>query len=309
MVRVDLITGFLGAGKTTFLRGYLKYLQEQGERVRIIENEFGEVDVDSQLLADEHAEIADLTGLCMCCIGKEAFIKLLIASSRDHACDRIVVEPSGIYDVDEFFEVMTLPQVAECCEIGSIITIADPMGIDYLAEEAQYLLFAQLLASGVVIMSKTQFLQEAELEAAVEKYHSLMRKFGCENGLISDLCIKPWSEFTEDDYEEFSDAFYHRMIHDREEFSHGDTFRSTAVIAHAANLEDLKSRVCTNFNSPSCGWIYRIKGYVQTKQGTWYEVNCTGETESIRPVPEAEDSILVVIGQNLREREIKEMWK
>ena len=70
MVTVDLITGFLGAGKTTFIHRYIHYLKKQGISVGIIENEFGDVGVDSELLKDDGCQISDLSGLCMCCVGK-----------------------------------------------------------------------------------------------------------------------------------------------------------------------------------------------------------------------------------------------
>ena len=143
MVQVDLITGFLGAGKTTFIHKYLRYLKDKGLNVRMIENEFGAVSVDTMLLRDDDCDITDLAGLCMCCVGKDAFIKMLIESANS-GCDRIIVEPSGIYDVDEFFEVMSLPKVNSLCEIGSILTIADPYGMDHLTDEAEYLLYAAL---------------------------------------------------------------------------------------------------------------------------------------------------------------------
>lgn len=306
MVTVDLITGFLGAGKTTFIHKYLRYLKEQGLSVRMIENEFGDVSVDSQLLRDDDCEIDDLAGLCMCCVGKDAFIRMLVESANSD-CDRIIVEPSGIYDVDEFFEVLSLPQVAAVCEIGSILTIADAMSIDYLTEEAKYLLFAQLLASGMVLLSKTQWMSEKEIKEAMEKIDALMIEKGCPSGLLSDVCIKPWEEFDEDDFEEFMDAGYSRFVHDRESFSHSDTFQSVPIIGHCYGEKDLRNRINALFDSPSCGRIYRIKGFLCDDQDQWYEVNCTMNTYLMEKTT-MKDGVLVVIGQQIHDREIKELF-
>ena len=79
MTKVDLITGFLGAGKTTFIHRYLQYLRDQ--RVLIIENEFGSIGVDSSLLKDEGCPIEDLSGVCMCCKGRGRFISMLIGAA------------------------------------------------------------------------------------------------------------------------------------------------------------------------------------------------------------------------------------
>ncbi len=305
MVRVDLITGFLGAGKTTFLHKYLHYLRNQGQRVRLIENEFGEINIDSMLLEKDDCEITDLTGLCMCCVGKDAFIRMLIRSAAE-GCDRILVEPSGIYDVDEFFEVMTLPRVAAVCEIGSILTIADPTGMDYLTDEARYLLFSQLLASGMVVMSKTQCVSEEELSRSVDALDQVMIEHGCEGGLLADLCTKPWDELDEDDFEEFADAGYFRMVHDREIFSHSEAFGTANLIAHPRDEEDLRERLQAVFDSPSCGRVYRIKGFSTDDAGNRWEINSTAGMTVVRPASVWEE-VLVVIGQQLRVPEIREI--
>lgn len=304
MVTVDLITGFLGAGKTTFIHKYLHYLQEKGQRVRIIENEFGDVSVDTELLRDDGCEIDDLAGLCMCCVGKDAFIRML-QDSAVSGCDRIIVEPSGIYDVDEFFEVLSLPQISPLCEIGSILTIADPMGMKYLTEESEYLMFAQFLASGMIIMSKTQFLTQEEIHRAIDEMNQIMVEKGCENGLMADVFTKSWEELDEDDYEDFMDAGYARFVHDRELFSHSEAFQSAEFFGKAADREELQKKIERVFESPACGVVYRIKGYARDLKGMWYEVNCTAETFSVIPVGE-KFGTLVVIGQHLRENEIKE---
>ena len=92
MVKVDLITGFLGAGKTTFIRKYADYFIRKGQKINIIENEFGNVSVDSIILKDEACDITQLSGGCMCCTAKVAFQNMLLdmsagdmtASSSNH---------------------------------------------------------------------------------------------------------------------------------------------------------------------------------------------------------------------------------
>lgn len=304
MVTVDLITGFLGSGKTTFIQRYVKYLQRQGLSVRIIENEFGETNIDTQLLAEEDCEISDLAGLCMCCVGKDAFIRML-QESASTGCDRILVEPSGIYDVDEFFEVLSLPEIAASCEIGSILTILDPMGLDHMTEESEYLMFTQMLASGMVLVSKSQLISEEELEKAVDEYQTLMVDKGCPGGILAEICTKSWEDLTQEDYEECMEAGYARIVHEREEFVHAEIFRSMQVSIHASDEEDLRETIKTLFYSPACGVIYRIKGFAKDISGQFYEVNCTTETMSVKKTQSVEEN-MVIIGQYLRKKEILE---
>ena len=108
MVQVDLITGFLGSGKTTFLRRYVQYLVAQGHSVCILENDFGAVNVDAMLLQDligEHCDIETISGGCDCDTHQRRMRTKLIAMAM-RGFDRVVVEPSGIFDVDEFFDIL-----------------------------------------------------------------------------------------------------------------------------------------------------------------------------------------------------------
>lgn len=279
MIQVDLITGFLGAGKTTFIRGYIEYLRNQGEKIHIIENEFGKVSVDSELLSnieDNDCHISDLAGMCMCCIGKSAFINMLIESSGADI-DRIIVEPSGVYDVDEFFDVMTDPRVSSCCEIGTIITIVDPFSRPVMTSEAEYLMFSQLVASGTVIFSKTQMLEDDGIQSAMDWVEQVAISKGCENGLAAEYCTKHWDEFTDSDYEDFMDAGYYRVVHDREVFEHAGVFQSEELELVAKDKEELERRVKMFFNHSEYGRVFRVKGYVDTINDGCYEVNCTGD--------------------------------
>ena len=105
MVKIDLITGFLGSGKTTFLKKYAKRLMEQGQNIGILENDFGAVNVDMMLLQElegEQCELEMISGGCDPETHRRRFRTKLIAMGMC-GYDRVLVEPSGIYDMDEFF--------------------------------------------------------------------------------------------------------------------------------------------------------------------------------------------------------------
>ena len=108
MVQVDLITGFLGSGKTTFLRKYVQYLIQQGHNVCILENDFGAVNVDAMLLQDligARCDIETISGGCDCDTHQRRMRTKLISMAM-RGFDRVVIEPSGIFDVDEFYDIL-----------------------------------------------------------------------------------------------------------------------------------------------------------------------------------------------------------
>ena len=108
MTKIDLITGILGSGKTTWIHQYAEHLIQQGQRIAILENDFGAVNVDMVMLQDLKCENCQLEMIASCgdpCCHKRRFKTQLISLGMQHF-DRVIIEPSGIFDMDEFFDVL-----------------------------------------------------------------------------------------------------------------------------------------------------------------------------------------------------------
>lgn len=308
MTKVDLITGFLGAGKTTFIHRYIQYLRSHGIRFSIIENEFGKEAVDSHLLSKEledDCDISDLTGLCMCCSGKDEFIYQL-KNAAERGYDRVIVEPSGIYDVDEFFDVMQNEEIDQLCEIGCILTIADAVADSRITEEAKYLMFGQLMASGSVILSKVQLCKSEKVDQGLDTLNQVVREFGMEDGLIAPVYRKPWNEMTDADIEQFMDSGCNRMIHERRFFDHQSIFESMEVNSMVASKTQISGKIRRIFRFAACGKVFRIKGIAHDKAGSCFEINCTAGVISVDNVKPTTGK-LVVIGQGLNKELIEHM--
>lgn len=150
MVQVDLITGFLGAGKTTFLRRYVRYLVAQGHNVCILENDFGAVNVDAMLVQDllgPNCDLETISGGCDCDTHQRRMRTKLIAMAM-RGFDRVVVEPSGIFDVDEFFDVLRDDPLDRWYHIGNVIAIVDAMLPETLSPQAEYVLASETANAG-----------------------------------------------------------------------------------------------------------------------------------------------------------------
>ena len=128
MTKIDLITGFLGSGKTTFIRYYVKYLTGIGEKVCILENDYGAINIDTMLLADlksDNCDIEMVAGGCDYDCHRRRFKTKLITMAM-LGFTRVIVEPSGIYDVDEFFDILNESPVDSMYCISNVITIINP---------------------------------------------------------------------------------------------------------------------------------------------------------------------------------------
>ena len=153
MIQVDLITGFLGAGKTTFLLRYAKYLMAQGMRIGILVYDHGAVNVDMPLLQEltkGSCELEMLAGGCDADCHRRRFRTKLIAMGM-RGYDRVLIEPSGVFDMDEFFDTLNEAPLDRWYEAGSVITIVDAALERELPPEADFFLASQAVCAGCVV--------------------------------------------------------------------------------------------------------------------------------------------------------------
>ena len=158
MIKIDLITGFLGSGKTTFIKKYASYLLKKGMIIGILENDFGAVNVDMMLLQDlmgDNCELEMVSGGCDADCHRRRFKTNLIAMGMC-GYDRVIVEPSGIFDVDEFFDALHEEPLDKWYEIGNVIAIVDAKLTEDLSAEADYLLASEVADAGLCIAEQGQ---------------------------------------------------------------------------------------------------------------------------------------------------------
>ena len=182
MVTIDLITGFLGSGKTTFLKKYAEYLMDQGLHIGILENDFGAINVDMLMLHElrgDQCELEMIAGGCDAESHRRRFRTKLI-SMRMCGYDRVLVEPSGIYDVDEFFDVLREDPLDQWYEIGNVITILDARLEDNLSEQADYLLASEAANAGKVILSHADAATREQCEDTVAHLNRALEQIRCD---------------------------------------------------------------------------------------------------------------------------------
>ena len=154
-MKVDLVTGFLGAGKTTFITEYAEYLIRQGEKVAIIVNDYGAINVDRLLLEEtlgDSCHLEMVIGGDPDCTRRRLKTKLIAMAMSGYK--HIIVEPSGIFDVDDFFDLIYDEPLDKWYEIGNVISIVEADLDRSLSEEGRYLLASQISKAGQVVVSK-----------------------------------------------------------------------------------------------------------------------------------------------------------
>ncbi len=302
MVKADLITGFLGSGKTTFIRQYVKYLLKKGERICILENDYGAINVDMMLLKDlqnENLGIEMVAGGCdYDCHRRRFKTKLITISMLGY--DRVLIEPSGIFDVDEFFDILHEDPVDERYEIGNVITIVNS-GEDDFSEEADYLLASQVAPAGCVILSHTDEVEEEKIETSIEHMNKALEKIRCNRHFSLDKNVIAGNllELKEEDFARIEEGGYREPSFEKKFSMDENGFRSLFFMNLHMDGKALLENIEKVFKDPDVGKIHRIKGFT-CEDGKWIEINANVNGMKTEPIPDGQE-ILIVIGEGLKE--------
>lgn len=309
MIKVDLITGFLGSGKTTFLRKYVQYLLSQNERIGVLLNDHGAVNVDMLLLSDlrgERLELEMVAGGCDADCHKRRFKTKLIAMGMS-GYDRVIIEPSGIFDVDEFFDALREEPLENWYEIGNVITIVDALLPEETTEVDDFVIASQLANAGCVLLSKVQKATPKQLENTMEHLKRAAMQVKCKKEMDELVLAKDWDVLTDEDYAKLTHCGYSFSDYVK---MHGQTqasFETIYLLEEKFTKAALLNAISELFATEGYGDIYRIKGFFQEKD-RWIQVNATPKEIGFATQKVGQE-VLIVIGKNLKKDAILERLK
>ena len=186
MTKVDIYSGFLGAGKTTLIK---KMIAEgyKGQKLVLIENEFGEIGIDGGFLQDAGINITEMNSGCICCSLVGDFGKALTKVINEYHPDRIIIEPSGVgklSDVIGAVNKVTGPDVT----LGYTVAVVDAGKVKVYTKNFGEFYNNQVETASTIILSRTDSVPQAKLDSAVE----ILR----EHNSVATVITTPWSELT-----------------------------------------------------------------------------------------------------------------
>ena len=186
MTKIDIVSGFLGAGKTTLIK---KLLAEAfpGEKLVLIENEFGEISIDGGFLKDSGVQISEMSSGCICCSLVGDFNKALKDVHEQFHPDRILIEPSGVGKLSDVIVAVenTVKDIPDM-KLNSFVTVADATKVKIYMKNFGEFYNNQIESAGTIILSRTQRLSQEKLEAAV----ALLR----EKNPNAAILTTPWDQ-------------------------------------------------------------------------------------------------------------------
>ena len=188
MTKIDIVSGFLGAGKTTLIK---KLLAEafSGEKLVLIENEFGEISIDGGFLKESGVQISEMSSGCICCSLVGDFGKALVDVQKQFDPDRILIEPSGVGKLSDVILAVenTVKDVPEM-KLNSFVTVADASKVKVYMKNFGEFYNNQIETAGTIILSRTQKVSPAKLQAAA----ALLREKNPDAAIITT----PWDELS-----------------------------------------------------------------------------------------------------------------
>lgn len=185
MTKVDIISGFLGAGKTTFIRRLIEQVFE-GEKLVLIENEFGEIGIDGGFLKDAGIEVTEMNSGCICCTLVGDFSKALKKVIEEYQPDRVIIEPSGVGKLSDVARAVEDVKEDADIEITGRITVVDGKKAKMYMKNFGEFFEDQVEHASVIVVSRTQMMSGEKVEECVH----MLREKNKEAAIIST----PWEE-------------------------------------------------------------------------------------------------------------------
>lgn len=304
MIPVDLVTGFLGSGKTTFITEYAKHLSSKGLKTAVIVNDYGAINVDRMMLTKSLEGVAHVEmfiGGDMDCSRRRLKTKLIALAMDKY--EYVIIEPSGVFDTDDFLDLIYDEPLDKWYRMGSIISIvSSELDMD-MSYESRYLLASQTAKAGTVVYSKPLTERYNEI---LDYINNSLAEFKCERTIREMYCWNLGS-ITSDEFERISESGYTSGDMIKLPVVEDGQFSSEFFFHVETPIKDLQETIKGIFNDEEAGNIYRLKGYILNKMGVWLEVNATKNNVSVVPVDVGQE-VFIVIGENLDAEKIGAHW-
>ena len=342
MTKIDIISGFLGAGKTTLIKKLLEEVY-QGQKLVLIENEFGEIGIDGGFLRDSGIQISEMNSGCICCSLVGDFGRALKEVITTYSPDRVMIEPSGVGKLSDVIRAVQNAGDEVPMELGAFVTVVNAAKCAMYMKNFGEFFNDQVECAGAIILSRTGGMSEEKLNAAV----ALLRQHNPQAPIITT----PWDQLTGAQIREAMEGHtlaeelleeihahghdHHHHHHDHEhdhEHHHGhehdhdhehhhehdgccghdhdadEVFTSWGVETTKKFTQAELHTALEELDTGAYGSILRAKGILPDTEGNWIHFDYTPGEIEIRAGGADYTGRLCVIGSELKEEGLKEVF-
>ena len=326
MTKVDIISGFLGAGKTTFIKLLIENVFA-GEKLVLIENEFGEIGIDGGFLKDAGIEITEMNSGCICCTLVGDFSKALRKVIEEYHPDRVLIEPSGVGKLSDVSKAIEHVKKEADIEIEGRITIVDGKKAKMYLKNFGEFFKDQVAYANTIVVSRTQMMEDHSIEECVK----MLREENKEASIIStswdklskeaiEHALSPDTQlegiFEEEKCPVCDHEHHHEGAcgcgheHHHHHHHHADEIFTSwgQETAHKYTEEELDFLLKALSETEGYGTILRAKGIVEMENGAWKQFDLVPQEYEVRESAADYTGRLCVIGTDLKEDELTELF-
>lgn len=313
-VKVEIFSGFLGAGKTQLI----KKLIEEGyykENIAIIENEFGEVSIDGAILKRTNTLVKEINAGCICCQVTGDFKESIIDVVENCNVDRLLVEPTGIAKLSDIKKIFNEKELKDIAVVEKAITVVDSEKFNLYLANFKTFFVNQIKNADIIILSRTQNISSDEIKRLQNEVNKINSK--------AIIISKEWKKIKADEL--VPKKFLIKEVEERKnklsfrkgnlnnnsiikEKNDENTFESFALkIDRNVSREELLSKFNFIRNSFEFGEIIRAKGIVNTKNGK-EQFDYTLSEINMEKIAYRGETVISFIGTNLNKDKIKKFF-
>lgn len=327
MTKVDIISGFLGAGKTTFIKLLIENVFA-GEKLVLIENEFGEIGIDGGFLKDAGIEITEMNSGCICCTLVGDFSKALRKVIEQYHPDRVLIEPSGVGKLSDVSKAIEHVKKEADIEIEGRITIVDGKKAKMYLKNFGEFFKDQVAYANTIVVSRTQMMEDYSIEECVK----MLREENKEASIIStswdklskeaiEHALSPDTQlegiFEEEKCPVCGHGHHHEEgacgcdhEHHHHHHHHADEIFTSwgQETAHKYTEEELDFLLKALSETEGYGTILRAKGIVEMENGAWKQFDLVPQEYEVRESAADYIGRLCVIGTDLKEDELTKLF-
>ena len=341
MIKVDIISGFLGAGKTTFIKALIEKVF-RGEKIVLIENEFGEIGIDSRFMQNCGIEVTEMNSGCICCTLVGDFAEALKKVAAEFEPDRIIIEPSGVGKLSDVAAAVDEIQESAGMELDGKITVVDGKKVKMYMKNFGEFYNDQIEHAGTIVVSRTQMMDEDRLSECMH----LIR----EKNEHAAVITTPWDQLSGEIIQSALDAHdhdhhedhhhghehhhhnhhdhhhehhhehahhdhHHHHDHDHDHHDHHDHHHADEIFSswgietvHRFDRNELADALKLMGMSDSFGTVLRAKGIVEGADGQWMEFDMVPEETEIRDCEPDYTGRICVIGTDLNTADLEKVF-
>lgn len=301
-IKIDIISGFLGAGKTTFLNEFIK---NTDEKIAIIENEFGDVSIDSDLIKGDFT-VKELPSGCICCSLIGNFKEAILSLSEEVSLDRIIIEPSG---------VAMLSDIVKLCEnicksskkemtINNVITIVDLSNFYEYEDNFGSFYLNQIKNANIILLSHLKEVDKNQIEIIIDKLISYNEE--------AYIIEEDWYFERKLNLKNYIEALETNKVNIKENLKETSRIKkllkSITIDKPKVFTEEELKEVLEQLKDKKHGYVLRSKGIIQIKKGKTVHFDFTPNNYSYEYMDEICESKVVIIGLLLNTKLIKELF-